>query len=180
VFALHEFHRRHFADLDRIAGSGALEVDVALGDKVEPEIAPVPSHISHGMRFGKHRFVEGLRELLKVRERRQIIDVDARVPALAQIAASDEVDLRAAGSRGIGLARFDSRYSQVEVRIRVDLASKLGVMRKARFGIEQAAIRQIVAAVDRPVISASEHLSMQRTVADVGDQKSALARLLLE
>ena len=85
VLALGELRFRQLAKHDLIVGGGALKVDVALRHEVESVIGPVLGDVAHRMRFRRDGLVEGLGKLLPEKEGRQILQVAARLPSLAQV-----------------------------------------------------------------------------------------------
>ena len=68
----------------------------------------------------------------------------------------------------------------IEIGVLAHHATKIGLMPEPGLGIEQSAVGQIIAAIDRPEVADPHGLSPYGAVADTRRQKTAAARLLLQ
>src|ERR1041385_3252978 len=114
VVSLDKFGLRKFADGDFIAGGGALEIDIALRDKIDAEVRPVLGHEADRMRFREDSLIERFRELLPEGKRGQIIELAARLPSVSQIILGMQDQKSTAGGGLNRLLIFESIQVKIE------------------------------------------------------------------
>src|ERR1051325_1854627 len=103
-----------------------------------------------------------------------------RLPALPDLRFSVKQNQITAGrDRGIAAMVVQTVNGQIEIRILVDFSTKIEGVIYTNVGKILRAIGQVIAAIDSPVIPASDHHAPQRAVTNVGHQEAALSRLLL-
>src|SRR5258708_2225167 len=104
---------------------------------------------------------------------------------MAEVGAAVGIQVKAAGllddlSILLEAGIVDAVNGDAEIGAGLDLSTKTEIVGKAALRVPQAAVRHVVAPIDGPEITGSQHLTAAAAVADVGRQKTAFARQSLE
>ena len=164
---------------------GRLEILQARKDHVDRVVGPVLVDEADGMDFRADDVAVGFAPLLAEAERRDVVDVGARGPAVAEIALAHGQQAHAAKLlRRIAGVRhaliLHAGHNDVVIGAGAGLAAKIDVVHEASGSVVLRAVGEVVAAVDGPEVAAVHHPAAARTVSHEGKKKAAVARLFFE
>ena len=160
------------ADQNFVCGQHVLKILVPLRDHRERVAIPMLGDKKIRTGFGINRVMEGLRKRLPEQERTQIVDLTAVLPSIAKVRPGIKGDLIATLLQAI----FHAIEVESEIRAGRDLSAKIKRAGQAAQAVIDALIAKVVAAIDGPIVSQAEELSVECAAAKVRSQESALAR----
>src|SRR5450631_3720979 len=174
LFAAHKVQLRQFSNGDFVIGSHALELDIAVGNDEEAVAVPMFRDIANGVRLGKDGFVKAFGERLPEQERAQVVDLAASKPAISQVRFSVEREQHSTlllnNGRAIGIGSdlhtlvIDGVQGKIKVRAGRHFAAEVEGVRHTPQGENLRPVQSIIAAIDRPIVSETEHVAAQRAV----------------
>src|SRR5450755_3414929 len=130
-------------------------------------------------------FIEGLGPVLPETEGRDVVDVGARRPAVAQVRLADQGKAQPAELlrriAAVGRAAvLHAVHNGIVIRARARLAAEIDVMRVAARSIVQKAVGKVVTAVNGPEIAHADREPAARAGNESRHQETALARFFLQ
>ena len=163
---------------------GLIVLQPAQGD-IEGVVHPVLGEGADRVDFRADHFGVRFRPLLPEIERGDVVGVPAGGPAVSQVGLADDVEAQAAVGRRVGPAAghaavLHAVQDGIEIRAGLGLAAEIHVMGEGVGGEVLESIGEVVAAVDGPIISQPDHEAALGVGRDIGKEKAAAARLLIE
>src|SRR5260370_14745830 len=170
---------RKFANQDRIALVSSLEILDAMENQVRAEGVPLLGDEADRMHCGKNGLIESLAERLPEQQRAQVIQLAAGDESVAQIRLPLQQDGKPAllDARTVRLQEtpiLDPEQDRIEVASGAGLAAKLSMMPVTARRVVLKAVKQVIAAIDRPEVSDAESRSQPGAISHVGRQKAAV------